>query len=224
MELKIIGTSHVSKESAKEIESTILSFKPDIVAIELDIQRYHALISKKRDKIGFSDIKKIGFKGFLFALIGEYVERKIGEQLKIKPGVDMLTAIKVAKKFKLTIALIDQPLAITLQRFSKSISWKEKWNFFVDLVKGVFLGKKQLKEMGLTDIDLSKVPPKENIKKLLMLVKKRYPNFYKVLVEERNAYMAKQLNSIIQKNPDKRIIAVVGAGHEEGISKLIGRN
>ena len=34
--LKIIGTAHVSQESADEVRETILEYEPDVVAIELD--------------------------------------------------------------------------------------------------------------------------------------------------------------------------------------------
>ena len=52
-------------------------------------------------------------------------------------------------------------------------------------------------------------------------VRKRYPNVYKVLIEERNHVMAKNLKKIIENNKDKKILAIVGAGHEEEILKLI---
>lgn|SRR3989338_7601913 len=224
MNLKIIGTSHISRQSIKEVEEAIFDFKPEIIAVELDLPRYQVLVSGKRKGISLGDIKHIGIKGFLFALIGEYVERKLGEKVKTKPGADMLSAIKTAKKMNLKIALIDQPIQITLQRFSKKLSWKEKWNFVVDLVKGIFFGKKQMREMGLENFDLSKVPAKEVIKKIMDFAKKRYPNLYSVLVDERNVYMASQLRMIMQQNPDQRILAVVGAGHEEGISKILGQS
>jgi len=221
MGIKIIGTSHIARQSVKEVQEAILDFQPDIVAVELDLPRYNALVSGKKGKLSFKDIKYIGIKGFLFVLVGEYVERKLGEEVGVKAGADMLSAIRTAKKMNLQVALIDQPLPITLHRFSKKLSWKEKWNFIVDIAKGIFLGKKQMREMGLENLDLSKVPADEVIKKTMEFAKKRYPNFYGVLVDERNAYMAKQLKMIMLQNPGKRVLAIVGAGHEEGILKLI---
>ena len=71
------------------------------------------------------------------------------------------------------------------------------------------------------NFDLRKVPSKELIDKLMKGVKTRYPNVYKVLVHERDIYMAKALNKLINTEKDKRIVAIVGAGHEESIIKHI---
>ena len=78
-----------------------------------------------------------------------------------------------------------------------------------------------MKKLGIKHLDLRKVPPNELIKKLIMRVKIRYPNIYKVLVHERNLYMARVLKLIIEKNPEKDVLAVVGAGHEDYLKKAV---
>jgi len=83
-----------------------------------------------------------------------------------------------------------------------------------DLFKGIFLRK------GIY-IDLSKVPPQKVIDKLISDVKKRYPNVYRVLIKERNEYMARRLAEIKKHYPEDNIIAVVGAGHEKEIGQLL---
>ncbi len=213
--LIIIGTSHIAKESLIEVENTIKEQKPDIIALELDKKRYHGLLYNKKGPIKLSQIKEIGIKGFLFSLIGAFVEKKLGEYVGVAPGSEMITAIRLARKDKIGIALIDQDIDITLKRFSKTLTWKEKWNFVVDIVKGLIFRKKEV------DFDLTKVPSKKVIDILIKKVKNRYPNIYKVLIEERNQVMAAKLNQLITKNPDKKILAIVGAGHEEAIINLI---
>ncbi len=213
--LTIVGTSHIAKQSLKEVKAAIEGEKPDIIALELDKKRIYALLNKKRGKISIYDIKKVGIKGFLFSLIGAWVEKKLGEYTGVSPGSEMKEAIKLAKKNKIKVALIDQDIEITLRKFSKSITWKEKWNIFVDIVKGVILRKKEI------EFDLKTVPTKKIINKLIEKVKKRYPSIYKVLIEERNQIMANNLQNLMEKNQEKRIVAIVGAGHEESIIKLI---
>ena len=211
----IMGTSHIAKESLIEVENTIEEQKPDFIALELDQKRYHALLYNKKGPIRLKQIREIGIKGFLFSLIGAFIEKKLGEYVGVAPGSEMITAIKLAKKNKIQIALIDQDIDITLKRFSKTLSWKEKWNFVVDIVKGLIFRKKEV------DFDLTKVPSKKVIDILIKKVKSRYPNIYKVLIEERNQVMASKLNQLIMKNPDKKILAIVGAGHGEEIINLI---
>ena len=47
--------------------------------------------------------------------------------------------------------------------------------------------------------------------------KTKYPNVYKALVTERDIYMGKALYKLMSTFPDKKILAIVGAGHENGI-------
>ncbi len=78
-----------------------------------------------------------------------------------------------------------------------------------------------MKKYGLTSFDLSKVPPETLIKKLLLGVQERYPNIYRVLITERNAYMVRKILQFQEKYPDKTLIVVIGAGHEDGMRTLL---
>ncbi|MCH8329281.1 MAG: TraB/GumN family protein [Nanoarchaeota archaeon] len=212
--LTIIGTSHIAKQSLDDVENAIVEGKPDIIALELDRRRLYSLF-KKPGKIRIYDIKRVGIKGFIFALIGAWAEKKLGKIVGVAPGSEMKKAVKLARKKDIKIALIDQDIEITLKRFSKSLTWREKWNFIVDVVKAVFAKKKVI------EFDLTKVPSKEIIKKLVGKVKERYPNIYKVLIVERNYVMAENLRKIMEAYPDKKILAIIGAGHEDDILELI---
>ena len=57
--LILIGTSHIAKESLREVARVIEKEKPDIVAIELDRRRFYALTQKTKRKPTVKDIKKI---------------------------------------------------------------------------------------------------------------------------------------------------------------------
>ena len=212
--LTIIGTSHIAKQSLEDVEKAIVDGKPDIVALELDRRRLYSLF-KNPGKIRIYDIKRVGIKGFIFSLIGAWVEKKLGKLVGVSPGSEMKKAVKLAKKNGIKIALIDQDIETTLKRFSQSLTWKEKWNFIVDIVKAIFVRKKVI------EFDLTKVPSKSVVKKLVGQVKKRYPNIYKVLIEERNDVMAENLRKIMEMHPDKKILAIIGAGHEDDILNLI---
>ncbi|MBT3408466.1 hypothetical protein HN415_07320 [Candidatus Woesearchaeota archaeon] len=212
--LAIIGTSHISKQSVDEVRSYILTENPDIIAIELDKLRFHALLSKKR-KLKIRDIKRIGLTGLIFGIIGGYIEKKLGKLLKTKPGSEMLIAIKLAKKHKIPILLMDQDIRITLKKISKQMPFKEKLKFLKDL----FFTKQNKKE--LREIDISKVPDEKIIMEITKEFKKRYPVLHKILIIERNQIMAKNLNNLKIHNKDKKILAIMGAGHKKDIEKLL---
>ncbi len=219
--LIIIGTSHIAKQSLEEVKSAIDKEKPDIVALELDKKRFYALTHNVKSKIGLRDVNKIGIRGFLFMIIGRWIQKKLGSLVGVEPGSEMITAIRLAKKNKIGVALIDQDIEITGRKLSKAFTFKEVFKIIVDSLKGVFFRKSELEELGISNIDLSKVPSKTLINKLIKKVKKRYPNIYKVLIEERNVIMANNLSRLIDDNPEKKIVAIVGAGHEEEMIELI---
>ena len=220
--LKIIGTSHISKHSMKEVETEINSLNPFIVAVELDKQRLDALMNEeKKGSINFKSIRQIGFKGFFFALIASYVSKKLGKLVGVTPGSDMKHAVIIASKKKIKVSLIDQDIRITLRRISKFLTWKERFRFVADIFNGIFFKKKQMKKYNLENFDLNKVPDEKLIEKLISYVEKRYPSLYRVIIHERNIVMSKRLIVIMKKNPEQNILAVVGAGHKKGMLKLI---
>jgi pheromone shutdown-related protein TraB len=222
--LTLIGTSHIAQQSIQEVSQAIEQIKPQIVALELDKNRFYALTHKRKRKVRLSDMAQIGFKGYLFALIGAYIQKKLGQIVKIQPGAEMLTAIKLAQKNKIKIALIDQPIEITLKRFSQEFTWKEKFRFIADIFKGLFFRKRELKKYHMEKFDFAKVPEEKLIKQLIKQLRQRYPSIYKVLIKERNLVIAKNLTTIIKQNPSDKIIAVVGAGHETELINLISKN
>ncbi len=143
--LKILGTSHIAAQSIQEIKSTVAAFQPDIIAVELDTQRAAALFQKGKTSLNPMHIFRFGLKGYLFAVIGQYVQQRLGKIVGVMPGSDMKTAIELAREKKLTIALVDQPIQITLQRFSRGITWKERFRFVADFFLGIFSPKKQMR-------------------------------------------------------------------------------
>ena len=208
----IIGTSHIAVESVRTVERVISEEKPELVALELDHARFQALSSPVKRKLKLSDMRQVGVKGWVFAFFGELVERKLGEKVGVSPGAEMLKAAQIAKEHNCKVALIDQRIDVTLRNFSKAVTWKEKFRFLADLIKAPF-SKKKVK------IDLRKVPEEKLVQEMIGQVKDRYPNVYKVLVDDRNKYMARQLFRLM--NQCGSIVAVVGAGHEKEIVEEI---
>jgi pheromone shutdown-related protein TraB len=214
--LILIGTSHIAKESVDEVARAIEQHSPDIIALELDRGRLDHLLHPKKQKSSWRDIRHVGLKGWIFAQLGAWAEKKMGQHVGISPGQEMLTAVRLARQKKIMIALVDQDITITLKRFSKTLTWTERFRFVADIVSGVF----HRKDIGF---DLRTVPSPQVIAKLIAQVRKRYPNVYRVLVTERNHVMARNIALMMRLNPDKKILAVIGAGHEEELEILVGR-
>jgi pheromone shutdown-related protein TraB len=207
--ITFIGTSHISKESVKQVTTIIKKEEPTIIALELDKARFLTITSKKQRKIKIKDIKLIGIKGFLFNIIGYWIGNKLGKIVKTAPGSEMKKAIVLAKEQKAKIALIDQNIQKTLKNISLRLTWKEKLKLIKELIKS-FLLKNKIK------INLKKVPSELEVEEMIKQVRKYYPSLYKTLITDRDKHMSKALYKIATTYKNKKIVAIIGAGHIKG--------
>ncbi len=220
----LLGTSHVARQSAKEIEEAIENYSPQVIAIELDMERLRNLMSKnQKEKSSFKRMnairKDIGLSGYIFAQIAAFVQSKIGKSLGIEPGVDMKTAYVKARDKKIPTALIDQDIRITLRKFSK-LGFRRKISMFSSLFFKSF--KKEYRERLSFDVKAG-VPDEKVIIEMLSIVKKEVPDLYRILIHERNVFMAEKLLKL-RENHEGNILAVVGAGHLAGMVEYLEKN
>lgn len=208
-EVRIIGTAHVSKKSVEEVERAIRDFQPDVVAVELDLMRFRALADNR--ELSFREVLSRGNLNFLtlFSAILTHLQRRIGEDFGIKPGEEILRAVKIAQEVGAAVYFIDRPLEITFRRLWKQMSLREKLKLFLMLILSFFFRRK---------IDVESMKQEEIASALIEELRKISPSVSRVLVDERDAYMASMLLKVPE---DKRILAVVGAGHVRGIKDYL---
>lgn len=215
--LTIIGTAHVSQESVDEVKDAIYEQQPEVVAIELDRNRYTRLKQEMMgietdDTISVTKIIKENKVGLFFTstLLG-YFQSKVGADVDVAPGSEMKGAIEASEDLGIPIALIDRDVNITLQRALNKMGFVEKLKFMYGLLASV---------LGFGDeeeIDIEDMKNPENIDDLMEIFKDEAPSVYEVLVHERDAYLAARIMQL----PQDKIIAVVGAGHKPGINKYL---
>lgn len=216
--LTIIGTAHVSEESVKEVKDAIYEQQPDIVAIELDRGRYNRI---RNEMAGIEEdshipvtqiIKENKIGVFLASTLLGYFQSKIGEDVDVKPGSEMIGAIEAAEDLKIPIALIDRDINVTLQRALNKMTFKEKASFLWSTVSGLFK-KDELEE----ELDIEELKNPENLDEIMGMFEEISPGAYEVLVKERDAYLAGNIMNLPQEN----VVAVVGAGHKPGINRYL---
>ena len=59
------------------------------------------------------------------------------------------------------------------------------------------------------------------IKKMIGKLRERYPNIHRVLIEERNAVIARNIKNLMESGKDKKILVILGAGHTDEVIELI---
>jgi pheromone shutdown-related protein TraB len=214
----LVPTSHIAKQSVRKVKEVIEKEKPDIVAVELDMNRYMAAKQEKNAST-IETMKTLGFLTFLFYWILKNLQSWLGKKMGILPGSEMIQAVDVANKLGIKVAFMDRDIGVTMMRI-RNISWKEKTKLLLYLFKGLTIDYALFKIQRKNGIDLSKVPPKELIKEAMDLLSKNFPELYKVLVVERDHFMVTRLKSL--SNHFDKIVAVIGAGHTDGMKKLLG--
>ena len=210
-EIIIVGTAHVSEKSVQEVVSKIEEIRPDIVAVELCPARYRALTGQEEEKeIKISELLSGGrLSFFLVQLFLAYIQRKIGDEMGVKPGSEMLAAIEAAKRTGARVALVDRDVGITIQRFWAAMGFWGKIKLIGSLIPAAI-------GWGEEEIDIDSITQEDIVSQLIGEFRKISPGAANALVDERDAYLARNL---ILLSKQGRVLAVVGAGHREGITK-----
>jgi len=126
-EVTVVGTAHVSAESADRVRETIEEERPDVVAVELDEGRYRQMQGETPDDLEPRDLLggNTVFQ-FLAYWMLSYVQSRMGDRFDIEPGADMMAAIEAAEAQGIGVALADRDIQVTIQRFWKRLTFLER--------------------------------------------------------------------------------------------------
>jgi len=207
--LRLIGTAHVSRSSADVVKQQISEWEPDVVAVELDEGRLGALRNPEAfDEEALSKVIKSGRTTLvLFQSLLSVEQRKMGLEVGEQVGVDLLAAIESAEEVDIPVELVDRDIQITLKRAWKRMKFLEKWRILYSL-----LGEEPDEE----DIDVETLlGDGDLITQLMEELHTIAPGAGSVLIDERDDYLA---GSIEELRGDRKVLAVIGAGHLEGVS------
>ena len=213
--LRILGTAHVATASVEAVRHHIAEYQPDIVAVELCKSRHEALTSDRRlDKEGLLKVVKEGKAPLvLIQSLLAAEQRKLGLDEGQQPGAELIAAVEEAKAAGLEVALVDRDIQVTLRRAWKNMRFIEKFRVLKSL-----LGQDDEEEVPdvntlLDDSDL--------LSSLMEELRGFSPGAGKVLIDERDEYLATKISAL---NSEKKVLAVVGAGHLAGIKEYLVEN
>jgi pheromone shutdown protein TraB len=127
----VVGTAHVSQESVETVEETIERERPDVVAVELDENRYKRMKGEAPADIDAGDlIKGKTVYQFIAYWLLSYIQTRLGERFDTEPGADMKAAVETAEELGSGVALVDRDIQMTIQRFWKRMRLREKVRMF----------------------------------------------------------------------------------------------
>lgn len=197
--LILVGVAHVLPESREEVKIHIREEKPEVVGIELCRKRYIGLTSgDQHSRAGGFDFSRIG----ILAWFLRFIQKVIGEKTGMLPGEEMLAAVREAEDIRAEVRLIDRDVDKTLSRLVNEMPVLEKIRVAAEVLTPPFRTGWELK--------LEDVTKEEVVEELLSALKDMSKTTYRVLIEERNEYMADRIFKILRTQPGK-VICVVGA-------------
>jgi pheromone shutdown-related protein TraB len=207
----LVGTAHVSEESARLVADIIDREKPDTVCVELCASRYQSI--RQKDQWQNMDIVKVIREKKSFLLLSNLLlaslQKKIANKLNIRPGQEMIQAIESAEAVGAAIHLADRDIRITLSRTWRLMRLRDKIKLLAQLVFS--LG--QVDDISAEDVE--KMKQEDVLETILADVGKSLPIVKAILIDERDRYLAHK----IRHAPGEKIVAVVGAGHVPGIKR-----
>ena len=209
----LVGTAHVSRESVDEVRRAIEEESPDRVCVELDDGRYTSLSQGNSwQNLNIGKVLREG-KGFLLLanLVLASFQRRLGSELGVRPGEEMLAAIQAAQEKGIPYSLCDRNIQITLRRAWAHTGGWGKMKMLAAMLSSVFTTEK------LSPEDIEKLKQKDVLQEMMEELAAYLPAAKQVLIDERDTYLATR----IFQAEGKKVIAVVGAGHLAGIARHI---
>jgi pheromone shutdown-related protein TraB len=212
----LLGTAHVSKTSVDVVRAAIATGTYDTIAVELDPQRAQALTDP--DALAKLDLVKVlreGKTAVFAANLGlAAYQRRLAEQLDIEPGAELKAAVVDARERGLALQLIDRDVGLTFKRAMQRLGFWGRAKVGGGLMASLFVDEK------VSDEQIEGLKQGDMLESSFSEFAADSPALYDTVIAERDAYMAARLREIPAQHAGAReVLAVVGAGHLQGMEK-----
>ncbi len=210
-EIILIGTAHVSHDSVNEVEQAIDEFLPDAICVELDNGRYKSKTEEKGwENLDIKSVLKQN-KGFLLLanLALSSYQKKLGDKMGVSPGDEIMKAAEIATERNIPLSLCDREIQTTFIRAWRLSSLWNKTKLISSLLTAAFSKEE------ISDEDIEHLKETNMLQSMLDEMAKELPTVKKVLIDERDQYLA----TSIYRTKGTKLVAVVGAGHAPGLIK-----
>ncbi|MFT7579828.1 MAG: pheromone shutdown-related protein TraB, partial [Myxococcota bacterium] len=205
-----------SQASVEEVRSVIEAVRPDTVCIELCDARFQALSDPDRwRKLDIFQVIKSGKTLFLLGnlAVGAY-QRRLGQELGVTPGAELLAGIESAEAIGATVVLADRDIHVTLKRTWGNLGFGKKMKLLSAIMGSLF------SRQGDEKVDIEALKEQANLSEMMAEFARFLPEVKIPLIDERDAFLMAK----IQDAPGDSIVAVVGAGHVEGMQTHVGKD
>ncbi|TFH87012.1 TraB/GumN family protein [Billgrantia azerbaijanica] len=211
----LLGTAHVSADSAEDVRTLIRSGDFDAVAIELCDSRHQNLSNP--DALGEQDLFAIfrqGKAGMVAAslALGAFQQR-LAEQSGIEPGAEMRAALEETRRDDLPLLLIDRDVGITLKRIYHNVPWWQRLSLFSGLLGSV------LSRQEVSSEEIERLKEGDVLESTFSEFAAESETLYTPLISERDRYMVLRLAEQAPPGRYRHVLVVIGAGHLKGMAE-----
>lgn len=204
---------HTDSESVERVRRIIRQNKPEVVAVELDRQRYE-LLQRGDEQEGVDVLPPSGdVIQDLFYQIAR-LEKNLGDTTGTDAGTEMLAAIEEGRELGAKIALVDRPIQETMQAFMK-VPLDEVYAFF----QAIPSTEDDAESQGV-DALLAMLRDESQVEEIVQQFTEEFPNLADALIGQRDRYVANALKTILN-DVGGHIVAVLGAGHMKGVKESL---
>lgn len=214
-EIVLVGTAHVSRESVEEVARVIREEAPDRVCVEIDEGRFKAMQDANSwEKLNVAKVIREG-KGFLLLanLILSSFQRRLGQGLGVKPGDEMKRAVEVADELGVPYSFCDREVQVTLKRAWGTCGFWSKNKLLAALISSALSTEK------LDEGQIEALKNKNELEGMMGELAEYLPKVKETLIDERDRYLATR----IFQSEGKKSVAVIGAGHLEGVKTCLAQ-
>ncbi|MBR7553667.1 TraB/GumN family protein [Allobacillus sp. GCM10007491] len=212
-EIILIGTAHVSKQSALQVKEVIEAEQPDSVCVELDEQRYESVKDKNKweNMDIFKVVKEKKATLLLMNMMISSFQNRVAKQFGIQPGQEMIQGIESASEIGAELVLADRNIQTTFSRIWRNIGLSGRAKLMMSIFYSIF-NKEEISEE-----ELEKMKSQDMLNTVMEEFTREFPRLKKPLIDERDQYLAQK----IKKAPGDKVVAVLGAAHVPGIKREI---
>jgi len=212
----LVGTAHVSNQSAELVKQVIAEYKPDCIAVELCEARFRSLRDPERWKS--TNLVTVIRQGKAYALLAQIIlaayQRKLGDQFKIKPGAEMLVAADLADEAQIPCVMADRDINITLRRTWGSLGISGILRLSMSILRSMLV-----KHGDITAEEIERLKQSDALEEVMKEFSQALPEVRTALIDERDQFLTHK----IREAPGKKVVAVIGAAHVPGILRWINQ-
>lgn len=209
----LVPVIHADLESVDHARKVVREVKPQVVAVELDHERYQQLLNPKTNE----ELPEPSPSGDIvqdLMLHLALLEKNLGDLTGSYVGDEMMAAIEEGRNVGARIALVDRPIQTTIQGLMQ-IPLDEVYR----LASLVPDASKEIEGGQAKDV-IDMLKEEGAVEDIMGQFRKEFPALSDVLIRQRDMFVAQALRSILD-DVNGKIVAILGAGHIDGVRNAL---